>query len=166
MQLTSSQVHLIKRIISTKYIYLTMNSSTPIPFEMAFRQYLAIFNGTPKRFSDCEPLFEQLYHNQLYLEDENGPLSRKKAKAYHAQLLAAGWKAELIHFRRVGLNQFDVKFRFVTNGGEQHKMIHKHITTIDRKVAKVQNIDGSLRSLVKAQGKAAYYNMSKIAVPV
>ncbi|KAL7435107.1 hypothetical protein ACHAXM_004446 [Skeletonema potamos] len=143
-----------------------MNSSTPIPFEMAFRQYLAIFNGTPKRFSDFEPLFDKLYHNQLYLEDENGPLSRKKVKAYHAQLLAAGWKAELIHFRRVGLNQFDVKFRFVTNGGEEQETIHKHITTIERKIAKVQNIDGTLRSLIKAQGKATYYNMSKIAVPV
>ena len=143
-----------------------MTYPSPPPFEMAFRQYLAIFSGTPKNFSeDFEPLFEQLYLNQLYLEDDNGPLSRKKVKDHHAQVLALGWKAELIHFRRVGLNQFDVKFRFVTNEGEQD-IIHKHITTIDRKIAKVQNIDGSLTLLVKAQGKATYYNMSKLLVPV
>lgn len=142
-----------------------MVNHSPPTFEMAFRQYLAIFKGTPKSHSEnFEPLFEQLYQDQLYLEDDHGPLSREETKAHHAQLLAAGWKAELIHFRRVGLNQFDVKYRFISSEGEQ--VVNKHITTIDRKIAKVQDIDDSLPLLVKAQGKATYYNMSKLLVPV
>ena len=143
---------------------MTYYHPSPPMFEMALRQYLAKFDGKPKSFSkDVEPLFDQLYQDELYLE--NGPLSRKKTKAYHAQILAAGWKAELIHFRRVGLNQYDVKFRFVTSEGEQD-IIHKHITTIDRKIAKVQNLDGSFTLSAKAQGKATCYNMSKLFVPV
>ncbi len=143
-----------------------MSNHSPLTFEMAFRQYLAIFNGSPQCYSeDFEPLFEQLYQDQVYLEDDHGPLSREETKARHAKLLAAGWKSQLIHFRRVGLNQFDVKYRFVSSEGEE-VVVHKHITAIDRKIAKVQDIDGSLPMLVKSQGKATYYNMSKLLVPL
>jgi hypothetical protein len=70
---------------------MTYYHPSPPMFEMALRQYLAKFDGKPKSFSeDVEPLFDQLYQDELYLEHENGPLSRKKTKAYHAQVLAAG----------------------------------------------------------------------------
>ncbi len=166
--------HLIKRTkakskdettFTTTFIMIMLNHSPPM-FEMAFRQYLAIFNGSPQSyFEDFEPLFEQLYNDQAYLEDEHGPLSREETKARHAQLLAAGWKSEPIHFRRVGLNQFDVKYKLVLSEGKE-VVVRKHITTIDRKIAKIQDIDGSLPMLVKSQGRATYYNMSKLLVPV
>jgi hypothetical protein len=112
-------------------------------FELAIRQYIAAFNGTndisPEEF---KARFNNLYYkNYTFVPKEEkiigkdgmmhlkakAPLTRDQIFKLESSKLASGTKMTLIHFRKIGLDCFDIKIRQET--GEQENTI-RVVTTI------------------------------------
>ena len=110
-------------------------------FELAFRKYVAAFDGT----NDLSPaefktLFDNLHHKDLKyrLIDEKviggdgmmhlkakKPLTRDEKFESHAKMYASGHKVTLIYFRKISLDCIDTKVRIV-NGEEDEirRVVH------------------------------------------
>ena len=131
--------------------------------EPALRQYLAAFDGTPKDFSEVEPLFDALYHQdfastqKLYNKDHHLELSdkygyevstRDEVKEMHADLLSKGSSVTLLHFRKVGLNCIDVEFRLTNEEEDTNSRVIYSIE--DGKLASAREVD-SFTSIVRAR---------------
>eukprot|EP00986_Skeletonema_menzelii_P004700 scaffold1633_cov147-Skeletonema_menzelii.AAC.17 len=142
-------------------------------FELAFRQYVAAFDGTnalsPAEF---KTLFDKLHHNDLEyrLVDEKviggdgmmhlkakKPLTRDEKFESHSKIYASGHKVTLIYFRKIGLDCIDTKVLIVKNGEEDEirRVVH---TISDGKAVLSQEIDESIPSKVLgAQCAGAVY---------
>ena len=124
-------------------------------FELAFRQYVAAFDGT----NDLSPaefktLFDKVHHKDLtYRTDEKvigkdgmmhfkaKELTREEIFALHSKHYASGQKVTLIHFRKIGMDCIDIKVRLVI--GEEETIVRVVNTISDGKVALSQEMDES-----------------------
>ena len=80
-------------------------------FELALRQYIAAFDST-KNISPAEfkSRFDNLYHKDFIFHDKDGIiLTREQICERESSQLASGTKMTLIHFRKIGLECFDIK---------------------------------------------------------
>lgn len=101
-------------------------------FELAFRQYVAAFDGTndlsPAEFKS---LFDNVYHKDFNCSSKDEKVlggddmmhlkatqlklrTREEIFQFHSKHYASGQKVTLIHFRKIGLDCIDIKVRFVT----------------------------------------------------
>ena len=126
-------------------------------FELAFRQYIAAFDGT----NDLSPaefktLFDKVHHKDLTyrLTDEKvigrdrimhlkarTPLTREEIFELHSKHYASGQKVTLIHFRKIGMDCIDIKVRLVI--GEEETIVRVVNTISDGQVALSQEMDES-----------------------
>lgn len=92
------------------------NTKTKPTLEQKIRQYLAVFDGKTKDFSDVEHLFDALFHsdysstNQHYRHE-----TRDQIKTQHSRYFAMGTKATLLDYRRVGFNTVDVSYHLIND---------------------------------------------------
>ena len=96
--------------------------------EQRFRQYLAAFDGKKKDFSEVEPLFDALFHEEYSdtIHFRHQAVSREQTKADHAKHVAMGSKATLVHYRRVGFNTIDVSYVFFN---DQEEVVTRQLLT-------------------------------------
>jgi hypothetical protein len=88
--------------------------------EQKLRHYLAVFDGTKKDFSEFEHLFDALFHKEFCdtINFRQQDVSREHSKALHAEYLAMGTKATLVHYRRVGFSTIDVSYNLFNDQDE------------------------------------------------
>ena len=126
-------------------------------FELAFRQYIAAFDGT----NDLSPaefktLFDKVHHKDLTyrLTDEKvigkdgimhlkarTPLTREEIFELHSKHYASGQKVTLIWIRKIGMDCIDIKVRLVI--GEEETIVRVVNTISDGQVALSQEMDES-----------------------
>lgn len=120
--------------------------------EPALRKYFAAFDGTKKDFSDVEDLFEVLYHPTFALTTADGKIvARDDVKEMHSGYLAMAPKVRLIHYRKIGLECVDVKFRVVAAGDVKVVRVIYSYSIEDGRLLKAQEISDSLVSVIKAR---------------
>jgi len=126
-------------------------------YELAFRQYIAAFNGTndlsPAEFKS---LFDNVHHkdfNYLLMDERvigrdgmmhlkaRTPLTREEIFQLHSKHYASGQKVTLIHFRKIGLDCIDIKVRLVT--GDEETTVHVVNTISGGQVVVSREIDES-----------------------
>ena len=124
-------------------------------FELAFRQYVAAFDGT----NDLSPaefktLFDKVHHKDLtyhlvhervigddgmiYLKARK-PLTSEEIFALHSKHYASGKKGTLIHFRKIGMDCIDIKVRLVI--GEEETIVRVINTISDGQAVLSREID-------------------------
>ena len=112
-------------------------------FELALRQYIAAFDGTSTISpSDFKSRFDNLYQKNFIFHTKDGNiLTREEVYERESSQLASGTKVTLIHFRKIGLECFDIKVGLAN--GEKHSTI-RAVTTMSIKQAAVsREIDES-----------------------
>ena len=113
-------------------------------FELALRQYIATFDGTnnisPTEFKSR---FDNLYHKDfIFHAKDRNTLTREDVYERESRQLASGTKVTLIHFRKIGLECFDIKVGLAN--GKEHSTI-RAVTTISAKQATIsREIDESI----------------------
>jgi len=131
-------------------------------FELAFRQYIAAFDGandlSPAEFKS---LFDNVHHKGLnYLpKDEKviggdgmmhlkavTPVTREEIYQLHSKHYASGQKVTLIHFRKIGLDCVDIKVRLVN--GKEETTVRVVNTLSNSQVVLSREIDESFPLLV------------------
>jgi len=89
-------------------------------FELAFRQYISAFDGNNEIApGEFQSRFDNVYHKDFTLRPSKAedsqlpkskePLNRDEVFQFHSNILAAGTKVSLIHFRKIGLDCIDYK---------------------------------------------------------
>ena len=126
-------------------------------FELAFRQYIAAFDGT----NDLSPaefktLFDKVHHKDLTyrLTDEKvigkdgimhlkarTSLTREEIFELHSKKYASGQKVTLIHFRKIGMDCIDIKVRLVI--GEEETIVRVVDTISDGQAVLSQEMNES-----------------------
>ena len=112
-------------------------------FELALRQYIAAFDGTNNISpSEFKSRFDNLYYKDFIFHDKDGNiLTREQIYERESSQLASGTKVTLIHFRKIGLECFDIKVGLAN--GKEHSTI-RAVTTISAKQATIsREIDES-----------------------
>ena len=112
-------------------------------FELALRQYIAAFDGTNNISpSEFKSRFDNLYQKNFIFHTKDGKiLTREEVYERESSQLASGTKVTLIHFRKIGLECFDIKLGLAN--GEEHSTI-RAVTTMSIKQAAVsREIDES-----------------------
>ena len=136
--------------------------------EPAFRQYAAAFDGTKKDFSEVEPLFDALYHNnftaekKVYNKEHDKyriqQVKRDEVKEAHKAYLAKGSKVTIVHYRKIGLNCIDVEACLTS--AEEERTVRIVFSIEDGKLAHGEEVD-SLPSVFMARfaSRPARYDM-------
>ena len=112
-------------------------------YEIALRQYIAAFDGTNSiSQEEFKSRFDNLHHKDYTFHASNGnALTREQMYERHANQFSSGTKATLIHFRKLGLDCFDVKIAL--DNGEKHMTIRKVTTISDKRAVVAKEIDES-----------------------
>ena len=106
-------------------------------YEIALRQYIAAFNGTNDiSQEEFKSRFDNLHHKDYTFHASNGNiLTREQVYKMHEGQFSSGSKVTLIHFRKLGLDCFDVKVAIV-NEYDGKDMTTRNVTTISAQQAK------------------------------
>ena len=112
-------------------------------FELALRQYFAAFDGTnnisPAEFKSR---FDNLNHKDFTFRLKDGTiLTREEVYEHDTKLLASGTKVSLIYFRRIGLDNIDIKVG-LTNG-EEYRTFRVVVTITGGQAVICREIDES-----------------------
>ena len=146
-------------------------------FELAFRQYVAAFDGTndlsPAEFKS---LFDNVHHKDFNYrpKDEKviggddmmhlkakAPLTREEIFQLHSKHYASGQKVTLIHFRKIGLDCIDIKVRLVT--GKEDTTVRVVNTISGGQVVLSREIDESFPSkILEAKCASTVYKWKEV----
>lgn len=146
-------------------------------FELAFRQYVAAFDGTndlsPAEFKS---LFDNVHHKDFNYRPKddkfrggNGmihvkakaPLTREEIFQLHSKHYASGQKVTLIHFRKIGLDCIDIKVRLVT--GKEDTTVRVVNTISGGQVVLSREIDESFPSkILEAKCASTVYKWKEV----
>ena len=112
-------------------------------FELALRQYFAAFDGinniAQEDFKSC---FDNLYAKDYTFYTNNGnTLTREEIYERQTKLLASGMKATLIYFRRIGLDNIDIKVGLAN--GEEYRTFRVVVTITGGQAMICREIDES-----------------------
>jgi hypothetical protein len=112
-------------------------------YEIALRQYIAAFDGTNNiSQEEFKSRFDNLHHKDYTFHASNGnTLTREQMYERHEAQFSSGSKVTLIHFRKLGLDCFDVKIAL--DNGEKHMTIRKVTTISDKRAVVAKEIDES-----------------------
>ena len=125
-------------------------------YRPALKAYLDAFDGTPKKFSDVEHLFDKVYHRNFTFSTEDGKIhTRKEAKASVARKLALGSQVEIIHWKRIGMSCTDLKYRLVNK--EEDTITRVLFNTVSKKIIRAYIHDDTFSSTLKAKTKSDFY---------
>jgi len=125
-------------------------------YKPALKAYLDAFDGTPKKFSEVEHLFDKVYHRNFTFSTEDGKIhTRKEAKASVARKLALGSKVEVIHWKRIGMSCTDLKYRLVNK--EEDTITRVLFNTVSKKIIRAYIHDDTFSSTLKAKTKSDFY---------
>ena len=145
--------------------------------EASFRQYITVFDGTNREFSEVEQTkFDNLFHkdftmtiktNEAYesIKDDcyyGKMITRDELIAIHEKSLAKGTNTTLIHFRKIGLDCLDVQFR--VQNEDEDKVIRVVYTIQDGKIIWAQVVDDKFVPVMKAKcasGFRTYQSMNR-----
>ena len=105
-------------------------------YEIALRQYIDAFDGTNNiSQEEFKSRFDRLYHKDYTFHTKDGDTyTREQVYERHAGQFSKGIKAQLIHFRKIGLDCFDVKIAL--DNDDKH-MTLRHVTTISASQANI-----------------------------
>eukprot|EP01083_Nonionella_stella_P075502 205299_1 len=139
--------------------------------EASFRQYITVFDGTKREFSEVEQTkFDNLFHKDFTMTIKTTEayesikedcyygkmITRDELIAIHENLLWRRkgiidlWtKATLIHFRKIGLDCLDVQFR--VQNEDEDKVTRVVYTIEDGKIIWAQVVDDKFVPVMKAK---------------
>ena len=147
-------------------------------YELAFRQYIAAFDGTNNLSpAEFKSLFDNVHHKDFNhrLMDEkvigrDGMMHLKKARTsmtreeifqLHSKHYASGQKVTLIHFRKIGLDCIDIKVRLVT--GDEETTVRVVNTISGGQVVVSREIDESVPlKVLEAKCASAVYKWVEV----
>lgn len=133
------------------------------------------FNGAKEDFSEVEPEFDALYHNDftLKLKEWKAPapeteinekfatahdgktLSRDEVKKFHASLVEKGTKITLIHFRKIGLDCLDVQLHIKYEEEERDVRIVYSIQ--NNKLVMAHEVQNGFFSVMRAKCASGFH---------
>lgn len=125
-------------------VHLSLNKKASTSLEQKVRTYFYAFGGPSRDFSNIEDLFDDIYHEEIQLMEEDGQIyTREHLQKYHAYFLEnLGCLADLIEFHWLSRNRAEIKF--VVFNEEVEILIHIIATVKDGKIVKQRPFDRSL----------------------
>jgi hypothetical protein len=163
----TTQILSYHTILFPKSIYTTSTKTISHQFELAIRQYIAAFDGknelSPAEF---QAKFDAVYHQKFSFVPKDGktpeddgvhtskatPLSRAEMFEKESAKYAAGTVMTLVHFRKIGLDCFDIA---IMEGDTTVRVV----TTISDKQAAItwEIPDGLSLKVLEASVKSAAF---------
>ena len=115
------------------------------PLKKKLDTYLAAFGaGTPSDFSSMEHYFEDIYHTDFQLTEEDGSVySREPLRQCHAYFFAVGCTAKLIRFEHLSSDKVEIKYNVIN--GDNIIYIHSLATVKDNQIIEKKPFDRSLQ---------------------
>jgi hypothetical protein len=135
-------------------------------FELALRQYVAVFDGKNDSPDDFQAKFDALYHPKFHFIQSDGrkyiglllhastkdPIARDVILEQEKAKYTAGTKMTLVHLRKIGLDCFDV---MINEGESSNRVV---ITISDKQAVVAREIDDSLPlQVLEASCKSAIF---------
>ena len=130
--------------------------------EEALRKYVAAFDGTRKPFSGTEQqLFDDLFHKSYSVKFKDGKrVDRAEVRNRHAGYFTEGYKATLLHFRKIGLECVDFQVLQENDYGE--RVIRLVCSVENGKLARAYHVD-SFGSIARASCAGHFHRYNVIA---
>eukprot|EP01083_Nonionella_stella_P075503 205300_1 len=124
--------------------------------EASFRQYITVFDGTKREFSEVEQTkFDNLFHKDF-------TMTIKTTEAYESIKEDCYYGKMIIHFRKIGLDCLDVQFR--VQNEDEDKVTRVVYTIEDGKIIWAQVVDDKFVPVMKAKcacGFRTYKSMNR-----
>lgn len=109
--------------------------------ENKFGTYLAALDGNHKDFSSIEHLFEDLFHLEFVLEENDSPINRDQMKEFQAKACNMGSKFTLLHFSTTSPST--VEFKFHSSNDQWDITVHNIGTVKDGKLYRAKPVKES-----------------------
>ena len=139
---------------------LTTNKATTQTFEDKVRQYLALFDGTKKDFSEVEAIFDDLHHDDFMVTLSNGEeLDKEAKKELIKQRLAAGAKITNVAYTRIDYNKALIELCMESEGKDV--IIQTLVTIKDKKIIESRQVD-RLAGIIKACWLSDYHSLRRV----
>ena len=141
---------------------LTTKKATTQTFEDKVRQYLALFDGTKKDFSEVEAIFDDLHHDDFMFTLSNGEeFDREEAKKeFTKQRLAAGAKITNVAYTRIDYNKALIEF-CVEESEDKDVIVQNLVTINDKKIIEARQVD-RLAGIIKACWLSDYHSLRRV----
>ena len=126
-------------------------------WESNLKQYFAAFEASKRDFSEVEPLFDSLYHEDFtFISKDGKTLNRDDVKELHAGCYSMGIKLQSFTFKRIASDSIDVLFRSESlEGGDRDNIVHAVYSIEDNKVTKCEVVNECFSSVAKAPRRSS-----------
>ena len=114
--------------------------------ESKLRTYLAALDGTAKDFSSVEHLFEDLYHSEFVLEDNDNSADRNQIKRIQSKAFELGSKATLL---KCSTSTSTIEYMFNLSNEQWDMVIHCVADIKGNKLYRAQPVEGTKPLLLR-----------------
>ena len=114
--------------------------------ESKFRTYLAALDGTAKDFSTVEHLFDDLYHSEFVLQDNDNIADRVQMKEIQSKAFELGSKATLL---KCSTSPSTIEYKFSLSNEKWDMVIHCIVDIKDDKLYRARPVEGTKPLLLR-----------------